>query len=28
VLVIAWDPSGGQELARSLLRLADRRGHP
>jgi transcriptional regulator of arginine metabolism len=27
VLVIARDPSGGQELARSLLRLADRRGH-
>jgi transcriptional regulator of arginine metabolism len=28
VLVIARDPSGGQELASSLLRLADRRGHP
>jgi transcriptional regulator of arginine metabolism len=27
VLVIARDPSGGQDLARSLLRLADRRGH-
>src|SRR5580698_6717363 len=27
VLVISRDPSGGQELARSLLRLADRRGH-
>jgi transcriptional regulator of arginine metabolism len=27
VLVIARDPSGGQELADSLLRLADRRGH-
>ena len=27
VLVIARDPSGGQDLADSLLRLADRRGH-
>ncbi len=28
VLVIARDPAGGAELARALLRLADRRGHP
>ncbi len=28
VLVIARDPAGGQDLARALLRLADRRGHP
>jgi transcriptional regulator of arginine metabolism len=27
VLVVARDPAGGAELARSLLRLADRRGH-
>jgi transcriptional regulator of arginine metabolism len=27
VLVIARDPAGGPELAASLLRLADRRGH-
>jgi transcriptional regulator of arginine metabolism len=27
VLVIARDPSGGRDLANSLLRLADRRGH-
>jgi transcriptional regulator of arginine metabolism len=27
VLVIARDPAGGAELAGSLLRLADRRGH-
>ncbi len=27
VLVIARDPAGGAELAHSLLRLADRRGH-
>jgi transcriptional regulator of arginine metabolism len=28
VLVIARDPTGGDDLARALLRLADRRGHP
>jgi transcriptional regulator of arginine metabolism len=28
VLVIARDPAGGADLARALLRLADRRGHP
>jgi transcriptional regulator of arginine metabolism len=28
VLVIARDPAGGAELARALLRLADRRGRP
>jgi transcriptional regulator of arginine metabolism len=28
VLVIARDPAGGAQLASSLLRLADRRGHP
>jgi transcriptional regulator of arginine metabolism len=28
VLVVARDPAGGAELARVLLRLADRRGHP
>ena len=28
VLVIARDPAGGEDLARALLRLADRRGHP
>jgi transcriptional regulator of arginine metabolism len=27
VLVIARDPAGGADLARALLRLADRRGH-
>jgi transcriptional regulator of arginine metabolism len=27
VLVIARDPTGGEDLARALLRLADRRGH-
>jgi transcriptional regulator of arginine metabolism len=27
VLVISRDPTGGEELARALLRLADRRGH-
>jgi transcriptional regulator of arginine metabolism len=27
VLVIARDPTGGDDLARALLRLADRRGH-
>jgi transcriptional regulator of arginine metabolism len=27
VLVVARDPAGGAELARRLLRLADRRGH-
>jgi transcriptional regulator of arginine metabolism len=27
VLVVARDPAGGAELARALLRLADRRGH-
>ncbi len=27
VLVIARDPAGGQELARVLLRIAERRGH-
>lgn len=27
VLVVARDPAGGAELARTLLRLADRRGH-
>ena len=27
VLVIARDPTGGADLARALLRLADRRGH-
>ena len=27
VLVIARDPAGGDDLARALLRLADRRGH-
>jgi transcriptional regulator of arginine metabolism len=27
VLVIARDPAGGAELARALLRLAERRGH-
>jgi transcriptional regulator of arginine metabolism len=27
VLVIARDPTGGENLARALLRLADRRGH-
>ncbi len=27
VLVIARDPAGGEDLARALLRLADRRGH-
>jgi transcriptional regulator of arginine metabolism len=28
VLVVTRDPTGGAELARALLRLADRRGHP
>jgi len=28
VLVVARDPAGGAEVARTLLRLADRRGHP
>ena len=28
VLVIARDPAGGEDLARALLRLADRRSHP
>jgi len=28
VLVIAREPAGGADLARALLRLADRRGHP
>jgi transcriptional regulator of arginine metabolism len=28
VLVVARDPAGGAELARLLLALADRRGHP
>jgi transcriptional regulator of arginine metabolism len=27
VLVISRDPTGGEDLARALLRLADRRGH-
>ncbi len=27
VLLIARDPTGGEDLARALLRLADRRGH-
>jgi len=27
VLVIARDPAGGDDLARALLRLADRRSH-
>jgi transcriptional regulator of arginine metabolism len=27
VLIIARDPTGGDDLARALLRLADRRGH-
>ena len=27
VLLIARDPAGGADLARALLRLADRRGH-
>ena len=28
VLIIARDPAGGADLARALLRLADRRSHP
>jgi hypothetical protein len=27
VLLIARDPAGGEDLARTLLRLADRRSH-